>query len=254
MARRERVVLTDGQRRTRRLVWVVAASAIVLISLVGLGGSLLSLPSPTPSTETVPPTAAPTPVPTVVPGGVVVDPTVTERGFLPEPITTDWHAYGIAAALAGSSYDTTRATREQLLQYLASWHTLDPRYDLVSDQQDALQGKLDELNQRVIVPAAEWSAQAENDVVVTAQQDGAVLVDYDHLSVRPGALDALIAAGYHTVTTSIVADYSGRDATHYQERFTVSVQVLCGGTTPAAGSGQTSADCKLIRFFPEAMS
>ena len=252
MARRERVALTDSQRRTRKIVWAGAAGVVVLVSVVGLVGALLS-PStggdqsqPAPTKGSTAPSAKPATEP-----GSVVDPTVTKLGWLPEPITADAKDYGIAAAIAGSTYDTKLSTRKQFLGGLASWHTLDPGYDLESDRQDALKGKLDELNRRVVVPETDWDAQANNDIAVTAKVDGDVLVDYDHLSPQPGSLDALIADGYHLVTTNILATYSGRGDVSYQERYSVSVQVLCGSTTPEEGSGQAPTDCKLIRFFPE---
>lgn len=252
MARRERVALTDSQRKTRRIIWASAAGVVVLVSVVGLVGTLVSVPkeddgSPPSSTQGA---ASPSADPVAEPGSVV-DPAVTEFGWLPEPITTDAKAYGIAAAIAGSTYDTTLATRKQFLDGLGTWHTLDPRYDLESDRQDALAGKLEELNRRVIVPETDWDAQAGNDIAVTAKVDGKVLVDYDHLSAQPSSLDALMADGYHLVTTNILATYSGRGDVTYQERYAVSLQVLCGNTAPTAGSGQSPADCKLIRFFPE---
>ena len=253
MARRERVPPTDSQRKTRRIIWASAAGVIVVVSIVGLVGALTSLPNsgaqaPPAPTET--PSTEPTVKRTAEPGSVV-DPAVTELGWLPEPITADARDYGVAAAIAGSTYDTNLATRDQFLGNLATWHTLDPRYELESDRKDSLESTLAELNQRVVVPDSDWDAQSSNDITVTAQVDGAVLVDYDHLSPQPGSLDELIADGYHLVTTNILATYAGRDNVSYQERYTISVQVLCGNSIPAEGSGQTPADCKLIRIFPE---
>lgn len=141
--------------------------------------------------------------------------------------------------------------RNQFRDNLATWHTLDPRYDLEADQQDALEGKLDELNRRIVVPASTWDTQAVSDIAVTAAVDGDVLADYYHLTPQTGSLDGPIADGYDLVTTDILATYTGRDDVSYEERYTVSVQVDCGSSTPAADSGQVPADCKLIRFFPE---
>jgi hypothetical protein len=252
MARRERVALTDSQRRTRKIIWATASGVVVLVSVVGLVGALIPVPSDSGNSEpsSITGTDSPSADPATDPG-FVVDPAVAEFGWLPEPITTDAKAYGIAAAIAGSTYDTTLATRKQFLGDLAIWHTLDPRYDLESDRQDALASKLEELNRRVIVPETDWDAQAKNTIAVTAKVDGKVLVDYDHLSPQPGSLDALMKDGYHLVTTNILATYTGRGDVTYQERYAVSVQVLCGSTVPVAGSGQTPAACKLIRFFPE---
>ena len=252
MARRERVALTDSQRRTRKIIWASAAGVVVLGSVVGLVGALTSTPSERGQAQSDAPvgTDSPSAAPSAGPGSVV-DPAVTELGWLPEPITTDAKAYGVAAAIAGSTYDTTLATRKQFLGDLATWHTLDPGYDLETDQQEALASKLEELNRRVIVPETDWDAQAKNTIAVTAKVDGKVLVDYDHLSPQPGSLDVLMTDGYHLVTTNILATYTGRGDVNYQEHYAVSVQVLCGRTGPVAGSGQTPADCKLIRFFPE---
>jgi hypothetical protein len=254
MARRERAALTDSQRRTRKIAWASAAGVVVLVSVIGLVGALITVPKdgegsqPTSTTGPTSPSANPAADP-----GSVVDPAVTKFGWLPEPITTDAKAYGTAAAIAGSTYDTTLATRKQFLDGLSTWHTLDPGYDLEADRKDALAGKLEELNRRVIVPETDWDAQASNDIAVTAKVDGKVLVDYEHLSPQPGSLDALMKDGYHLVTTNILATYTGRGDVSYQERYAVSVQVLCGNTAPAESSGQTPADCKLIRFFPETM-
>ena len=250
MAQRGRVPLTDHQRKVRKTILISAAGATVLVSVVGLVVALLSQPDEGNQSQPAP---AATPSSTQEPAepGSVVDASVAELGWSPEPITTEARAYGVAAAIAGSTYDTTLATRNQFRDNLASWHTLDPRYDLDADQQDALDGKLDELNRRVVVPASTWDTQAASNIAVTAAVDGDVLVDYDHLSPQPGSLDALIADGYHLVTTDILATYTGRDDVSYEERYTVSVQVNCGSSTPAADSGQIPADCKLIRFFPE---
>ena len=250
MAQRGRIPLTDHQRKVRKTILISAAGATVLVSVVGLVVALLSQPDEGNQSQPAP---AATPSSTQQPAepGSVVDASVAELGWSPEPITTDARAYGVAAAIAGSTYDTTLATRNQFRDNLATWHTLDPRYDLDADQQDALDGKLDELNRRVVVPASTWDTQAASNIAVTAAVDGDVLVDYDHLSPQPGSLDALIADGYHLVTTDILATYTGRDDVSYEERYTVSVQVNCGSSTPAADSGQIPADCKLIRFFPE---
>lgn len=250
MAQQGRVPLTDHQRKVRKTILISAAGATVLVSVVGLVGALLSQPDEGNQPQPAP---AATPSSTLEPAepGSVVDASVAELGWSPEPITTDARAYGVAAAIAGSTYDTTLATRNQFRDNLATWHTLDPRYDLDADQQDALDGKLDELNRRVVVPASTWDTQAASNIAVTAAVDGDVLVDYDHLSPQPGSLDVLIADGYHLVTTDILATYTGRDDVSYVERYTVSVQVNCGSSTPAADSGQVPADCKLIRFFPE---
>jgi hypothetical protein len=250
MAKRGRVPLTDHQRKVRKTIWISATGATVLVSVVGLVGALLSQPDEADQSQSAP---AATPSATQEPAqrGSVVDASVAELGWSPEPITTDARAYGVAAAIAGSTYDTTLATRNQFRDNLATWHTLDPRYDLDADQQNALEGKLDELNRRVVIPASTWDTQAESNIAVTAAVDGDVLVDYDHLSPQPGSLDDLIADGYHLVTTDILATYTGRGDVSYEERYTVSVQVNCGSSTPAADSGQVPADCKLIRFFPE---
>ena len=250
MAQRGRIPLTDHQRKVRKTILISAAGATVLVSVVGLVVALLSQPDEGNQSQPAP---AATPSSTQQPAepGSVVDASVAELGWSPEPITTEARAYGVAAAIAGSTYDTTLATRNQFRDNLASWHTLDPRYDLDADQQDALDGKLDELNRRVVVPASTWDTQAASNIAVTAAVDGDVLVDYDHLSPQPGSLDALIADGYHLVTTDILATYTGQGDVSYEERYTVSVQVNCGSSTPAADSGQIPADCKLIRFFPE---
>ena len=186
----------------------------------------------------------------------VVDESVVEAGWVPEPVTTSIQDYAVSAARAGTSYDTTLATRDQLIDYLASWHTEDSRLASQADRDESLEGKIELLDDYVIVPPATWDEQAAAKAILTAAPEGDVRVDYDHVSIREGSLDNYIADGFHDVTVDLVVTYSQVDSSTgerltYDDRITVSMQLQCGSSLPAPGSGQSPADCKLIRYYQE---
>lgn len=261
MARRNREPLTYEQRRVRRVVWTVIAGIVVLVGIVGLIYGLLgpqtSGDDAAPSMEPTPTsTSEPTPESTEDPG-VVVDESVTDIGWIPEPITTSVEDYAIAAAQAGTTYDTTLATREQLIEYLATWHTEDPRLAAQADRDEALRSKIGLLARYVIVPEETWDEQASVKAILNAVPEGDVKVDYDHVSTDEGSLDDLIAAGFHNATVDLVVTYSQVDSSTgerrtFDDRISVSMQLQCGNSIPVTGSGQSPADCKLIRYYEEA--
>lgn len=258
MAKRSKQPLTEEQRRTRKLVWLVVAALIVAASIAGLIWGLIAAGSDPVPTD---PTSAPTDTPTTSPSedppadGEVVDHLATEKGWIPEPVTTSFKEYGVAAAIAATTYDTTKATRGQFLDYLETWFTFDPRAASQEDRETALQGHLRSLDRDTIVPGQMWDEQALVKTIVTAESE-AVKIDYDHVSSPPGTLDDLVANGFHDVTVDVVVTYSKvegstGDRFTYDDRFTISMQLQCGNSIPAEGSEQTPADCKLIRFYDE---
>ena len=258
MARRNKQPLTEEQRRTRKLVWLVVAALIVAASITGLVWGLIAAGSaPVPADPTSEPTDAPTTSPSEEPpaDGEVVDQSATENGWVPEPVTTSMKEYGVAAATAATTYDTTKATRGQFLDYLTTWFTPDYEIGTLEDRESALQGHLRSLDRDTIVPDQMWDEQALVKTIVTAEAE-AVKIDYDHVSAKPDSLDTFIEKGFHSVTVDVVVTYSKVDSSTgdrftYDDRFTISMQLQCGNSIPAESSGQTSADCKLIRFYDE---
>lgn len=262
MSKRSKPPRTEAQQRTRKIVAIVVSAFVVLACVIGLiigAGLQAQNPKPDPTT---PPTAGatvePSPTQPPAPPGSFVDSSVTELGWVPEPITASIKDYGVAAARAITTYDTTLATRKQFLDYLATWHTENGRLSSAEDREQQRNAYLDELRNRVIIPDKEWTRQALDKTVVTAKAQDPVKIDYDLLGPAPGSLDKLIAGGFHTVTVDLVIKYTmqepstGEDLS-YENRVTVSMQLQCGNSIPVEGSGQRPEDCKLIRFFPEPM-
>ena len=94
-------------------------------------------------------------------------------GWVPEPITTDADTYIRAALEAASTFDTTKSTREEWLDYLDTWFTPDTRYTSEADQRSAMEASQVELRQGVVLPQEEWDSLASEDgrVVATATGD-----------------------------------------------------------------------------------
>lgn len=126
----------------RGVAWAIIGGIVLLAGIVAIiVSAVLARPAPTPSattggTASADPTTSAEPDPD--PSDEVVDPTVADRGWTPEPITTDADAYIRAALAAASTFDTTRSTREDWLDYLDTWFTPDTRFTSEADRLAAM--------------------------------------------------------------------------------------------------------------------
>ncbi len=244
-----------AERRSRRrgLVWavaggLVAVAAVIVAAVVATNSSGDTAAPRTPPTASASPVA---PLPTPLPDGdAVVDPTVVDSGWVPEPITTDAESYLRAAITAAGTVNTTLSTREDWVAYLDTWFTLDPRLEDADEQ--AAQTERYQLTMRdaVVFPQQVWDSLAAQQGRVSAATAGEMEImpvpDY------PG--DDMFIGTTHVVLTFTEADAAGVEAS-YEEQVRVSAQVLCGEESiPTPGSAQAAGDCKLIRYFDQALS
>ncbi|WP_341940335.1 MULTISPECIES: hypothetical protein [unclassified Microbacterium] len=234
----------------RGIAWAWIGAVILAAGIIAIiFGALLNQQTPIPSPSASPePPDSPSALPTVVPGAVV-DPSVTDKGWVPEPITTDANFYIQRALEAASTFDTQLSSREEWLAYLETWFTPDTRYTSEPDRDSALDAALLELRQSVVLTEADWDSLASAKGRVVAALTGAiedVAVSEDPSGdMRIGTADVALS---YTRVDGDGAEYG------YEDRVRVSVQVLCGeGSVPAPGSAQQSGDCKVVRFFAEPM-
>jgi len=239
--------MTASEARKRRgLIWALIGGIVLLVGIVAivLSGILAQPPVANPSTS--PPAAS---TPTGEPSGTsteaVVDATVVNKGWVPEPITTDRDVYIRAALAAASTFDTQKSSRDEWLTHLDTWFTPDTRYTSQEDREDDMRASQLELRQAVVLPEADWDSLANEDGRVTASVPGEITYDAvpddDSADMSIGTADVVL-----TFTRS---DGSG-DESSYDETVRVSVQVLCGeGSVPTPNSDQQPGDCKVVRYF-----
>lgn len=238
-------------RARRGWRWAVVGAVVLLLGVIALVVALFLVPrdddhrpepTPAPSSSAATPSVPPA-------EAEVVDESVIERGWRPEPITEDPEVYVRAALEAASTFDTQLSSRDEWLAWLSTWFTPPPYYDSAAERDDAQRGFLSELRTHVVLPAPEWeSLQRENgNVVAEVEGDVAFFDDpqFEQLGVYTGTADVVL-----THTRDANAD--GSEQVSYQDRVRVSVQVQCGQPTePAPGSAQRSGHCKVVRFFTE---
>ncbi|MFF2486234.1 hypothetical protein ACFVSU_07545 [Microbacterium sp. NPDC058062] len=229
------------------LVWAILGGAVLIAGLVAIiVSSLLTQPTPSPSgtASESPSSAAPT---MGAADRDVVDASVGERGWVPEPITTGREVYIRAALEAASTFDTQLSTREEWLDYLDTWFTPDTRYTAEADQEAAMQASLVEFHQGVVLPQEEWDSLANEDGRVVAATSG----DVAYVPVTDDASGDM-SIGTSDVTLLFTRSDGGGGETAYEEQVRVSVQVLCGpGSVPTRDSAQQAGDCKVVRYFTE---
>lgn len=231
----------------RGLLWAIVGGLVLIAGIVAIivASSLAQRePGPTPTSDGG--SMLPAPTASEEPAGEFVDPTVSETGWVPEPITTDADTYVRAALEAASTFDTTKSTREEWLAYLDAWFTPDTRYT-EPDRAPRMKAAQVELRQGVVLPQEEWASLAGEDgrVIATATGDLAYppVSDDDSGDMSIGTSDVTL--------TFTRADGNGGE-TSYEEQVRVSVQVLCGpGSVPTPDSAQRAGDCKVVRFFTE---
>jgi hypothetical protein len=223
---------------------VVLIAGVVAIVVVSLLSRPDAEPTGAPSSEPGMPSAT-----SDAPVGEFVDETVTEKGWTPEPITTDPAVYIRAALEAASTFDTTTSTREEWLGYLDTWFTPDTRYAAKADQEAAMEASQLELVQGVVLPELEWESLASEDGRVVAEASGEIV----YVPVSDDASGDMKIGTSDVTLTFTRSDSDGQESS-YEERVRVSVQVLCGqGSVPTPDTGQQAGDCKVVRYFTEPM-
>jgi hypothetical protein len=231
------------------LVWAIVGGIVLVAGIVAIViGAIVTQPSPDNAQSPEPDSSSPSPAATATPSAdaVVVDPSVIDHGWSAEPITTEPDLYMRAALDAASTFDTTKSTREEWLDYLDSWFTPDTRYSDAAEQRDAMAASQVELRQGVVLPQAEWDSLANEDGRVVARAGDVVLVP---VTEDPSG-DMSIGTADVTLTFTR-ADSSGGE-TSYEAVVRVSVQVLCGaGSVPTPDTAQRAGDCKVVRYFAE---
>lgn len=239
-----------AQGRRGGLVWAILGGVVLIIGVVAIIVTVVvsqpgPVDSPTPGS-----TARPTsPAPTTSTGanGEFVDPSASESGWRPEPITTDPEAYIGAALEAASTFDTTKSSREDWLAYLDTWFTPDTRYTSEADRVEAMQASQVEMRQGVILPEEDWGSLANEDGRVVAVTAGEV-------AFVPVAEDPSgdMSIGTADVTLTFTRSDGGDGKASYDESVRVSVQVLCGsGSVPSPDTAQRAGDCKVVRYFTD---
>ncbi|MGC5172043.1 hypothetical protein ACLQ2Q_15460 [Microbacterium sp. DT81.1] len=232
----------------RGLIWAAVGALVLVLGIVAvIVGSVVSQSPPSPAPSGNPSEGSRIPTPTIAePDGEVVDPTAEDRGWTPEPITTDAETYIRAALAAASTFDTTKATRDEWLEYLDSWFTPDTRYG-ETDRPARMKAAQLELRQGVVLPQQDWDSLAGEDGRVVAAAAGEV--EFVPVTEDPSGD---MSIGTADVALVFTRSDGGDGAASYEESVRVSVQVLCGeGSVPTPDSAQTVGDCKVVRYFTE---
>lgn len=240
-----------GQRR-RRGPRIGLIALIVVLVAVAITAAILSGPGrpgaqdgPTSDPSGSQPSASPS---TNSGSEDVVDPTVADRGWVPEPITVDRDLYVRAALAAAGTFDTQLADRDEWVTWLKTWFTPSPLYDNPSDAADQLAGYQNDLDQLVLLPQDTWDDLAADNGRVAAAVSGPI----EYLELPETA-----AVKVWTASADVVITYtrrSGDEEFSHQDTVRVSVQVVCGGASiPTPGSAQRPGDCKVVRYFDEAV-
>ncbi|MEJ1922215.1 hypothetical protein [Microbacterium sp. KHB019] len=242
--------MASERKNQRGLMWALIGGAILLAGLIAIFvNAALNQPDVTPTTPPASTPASPPPTTPPAPDGNVVDPSAQDRGWVPEPITTDPDLYIRRALEAASTFDTQLGERDEWLTYLDTWFTPDTRYTSETDRTEVMEGSQLELRQSVVLPEAEWDSLAQEDGRVTASVTGDI--DYVDVPEDPSG-DMRIGTADVTLTFTRTSDDGAESS--YEEMVRVSVQVLCGaGSVPTPDSSQPAGDCKVVRYFPEPM-
>jgi hypothetical protein len=238
---------TSPNNRSRRgLAWAIVGGAVLLVGTLTIILAAIFSGGSTPSpTETTPPQPRPTAQPTNPAVDEFVDSSVTEQGWVPEPITTDRETYISAALAAASTFDTQLSTRPEWLTHLDTWFTPDTRYASEEDRQSDMQASQLEMRQGVVLPEAEWDSLANEDGRVVAEAVG----DIEYSDV-PGDDSGGMSIGTADVVLTFTRSDGNGSETTYQDTVRVSVQILCGeGSVPTPNTAQQAGDCKVVRYF-----
>jgi hypothetical protein len=231
----------------RGLIWAIIGGLVLLVGLAALIITSLGR-SNDPGTTPAPTTSTTRPTPNAsTDDGTIVDEAVADRGWIPEPITTDAETYVRAALAAGGTFDTTGANYEEWIEYLGTWFTPDTRYASEADRQAELEAAKLEMRQTVVLPESQWNSLASEDGRVASVVTGDVV-----LSPVPQDESGDMSIGTADVTITFTRSDGSDGDVSYEEMTRLSVQVLCGPeSVPAPDSKQTAGDCKVVRFFSE---
>lgn len=232
----------------RGIVWAIIGGLVLIAGIVAfIVGSTLPRPAPDPTQTNPGGSSTPTGTVTDQPTGEFVNPAAADEGWVPEPITTDAETYVRAALEAASTFDTTKSTREEWLDFLDSWFTPDTRYTSEGDQLAAMKASQVELHQGVVLPQEDWDSLAREKGRVVAVTTGEVV----YVPVTDDASGDM-SIGTSDVTLTFTRSDGEGGETSYDEQVRVSVQVLCGpGSVPTPGTDQQAGDCKVVRYFTE---
>jgi hypothetical protein len=233
----------------RSVVWAIVGGLVLLAGIAAIVTAAITVG---PEAEPSEPIEGPTPTatrdaPSTPRAEMFVDPSAVDRGWVPEPITTDETTYVRAALAAASTFDTTKSTREEWLAYLEGWFTPDVRYVSEADRMADMAAAKVEFRQGVVLPEREWDALAERAGRVTANVAGNVST----MAVPDDPSGRMAIATADVVLTFTQSDGDDGESS-FEESVRVSVQVLCGdGSVPAPGTDQRAGDCKVVRYFTE---
>lgn len=234
----------------RGVLWAVIGGLVLVAGIIAIVvASVLprSAPTPSPSDSSSQGPNDPSPTASAPQGDEFVDPAAADRGWRPEPITTDAEPYIRAALESASTFDTQKSTREEWLDYLDTWFTPDTRAASEADQQAAMEDSQVELRQGVVLPESEWDSLENEDGRVVAVTTGDVVF----VPVTDDPTGDMSIGTADVVLTFTRSDGSGGE-TSYDEQARVSVQVLCGaGSVPTPDTAQQAGDCKVVRYFTE---
>lgn len=231
----------------RSIAWAVIGAIVLIIGIVALIIASLSNagsapPTPDPTTISA---STPDPAPTLT--TAVVDESVINRGWVPEPITTDPEAYVRAALAAAGTFDTTKAEYEEWIAYLGTWFTPDTRYASEADRIAELEAAKLEMRQTVVLPEAEWDSLAGENGRVSSATTGDVA-----FSPVPEDQSGDMSSGTADITITFTRSDGAGGEVSYEEQTRLSVQVLCGeASVPTPDSSQAAGDCKVVRLLSE---
>lgn len=236
-----------SQSSKRGLIWAIIGGLVLLVGLAALIITSLGR-SNDPGTIPAPTAASTHPSPDAsTEDAAMVDQAATDRGWIPEPITTDAETYIRAALAAGGTFDTTRAAYEEWIEYLGTWFTPDTRYASAADRQAELEAAQLEMRQTVVLPESQWTSLTSEDGRVASVVTGDV-----GFSPVPQDESGEMTIGTADVTITFTRSDGSDGEVSYEEMTRLSVQVLCGaGSVPTPDSMQTAGDCKVVRFFSE---
>ena len=216
-------MMTRTNRRS--IAWAVIGAIVLIIGIAALIIASLS------SAGSTPPTLE----------------SVINRGWVPEPITTDPETYLRAALAAAGTFDTTKAQYEEWIAYLGTWFTPDTRYASEADRIAELGAAKLEMRQTVVLPEAEWDSLAGEDGRVSSVTTGDVA-----FSPVPEDQSGDMSTGTADITIAFTRSDGAGGEVSYEEQTRLSVQVLCGeASVPTPDSSQAAGDCKVVRLFSE---
>lgn len=231
----------------RGIVWAAIGGIVLIIGIAALIIPSLSNPGSTPAAPA--PTTTPTSNSEPVPGieTAVVDGSVIDRGWVPEPITADAEIYIRAALAAAGTFDTTKAEYEEWMAYLGTWFTPDTRYASEADRIAELEAAKLEMRQTVVLPEAEWDSLAGENGRVSSVTTGDVV-----FSPVPEDQSGDMSIGTADITITFTRSDGAGGEVSYEEQTRLSVQVLCGeASVPTPDSSQAAGDCKVVRLLSE---